>query len=47
MCFNNNTIKVENEYGFYYACDQTYMIELRDLFHKYFGNDVVLFTTGK
>lgn len=42
----NNWIKVENEYGSYYTCDKAYTGELRDLFNFYFGNDVVLFTTG-
>ncbi len=38
-------VQVENEYGSYYACDFQYMSLLRDLHHKYFRNDVVLFTT--
>jgi beta-galactosidase len=39
-------VQVENEYGSYYACDKMYTSYLRDLFRKYLGDDVVLFTTG-
>ncbi|CAF0759614.1 unnamed protein product [Brachionus calyciflorus] len=39
------TVQVENEYGSYYTCDKKYTGELRDMFKKYLGDDVVLFTT--
>lgn len=39
------TVQVENEYGSYPACDYTYMKHLYQLFRKYLGPDVVLFTT--
>ena len=38
-------VQVENEYGSYYACDKIYLGLLRDLFRKYLGDDIVLFTT--
>ncbi|KAG8193654.1 hypothetical protein JTE90_024017 [Oedothorax gibbosus] len=38
------TVQVENEYGFF-GYDAQYKSHLRDLFRKYLGNDVVLFTT--
>lgn len=44
--FLNFQQKVENEYGSYWTCDKAYTGELRDTFINYFGNDVVLFTTG-
>ena len=37
--------QVENEYGSYFACDYEYVTHLRDLHHKYLGEDVLLFTT--
>ena len=40
------TVQVENEYGSYYTCDREYQSQLRDLFRKYLGEKVVLFTTG-
>ena len=36
---------MENEYGSYFTCDLNYRTHLRDLFRKYLGPDVVLFTT--
>lgn len=37
--------QVENEYGFYYACDKEYLHLLKGLFHFHYGdNDTVLFT---
>lgn len=41
------TVQVENEYGSYYTCDREYQSQLKDLFRKYLGEDVVLFTTGE
>jgi beta-galactosidase len=38
------SVQVENEYGAY-GCDFEYTTLLRDIFHKYLGNDVILFTT--
>lgn len=38
-------VQIENEYGSYPACDNTYMEALRDLAWKYLGTDVVLYTT--
>ena len=38
-------LQVENEYGSYYTCDHAYMEHLKDVFRKYLGNNVVLFTT--
>ena len=40
------TIQIENEYGFYFACDSDYKTGLRDLFRTFLGDDVVYFTTG-
>ncbi|XP_049521115.1 beta-galactosidase [Dermacentor silvarum] len=37
-------LQVENEYGFYKACDSSYMVHLRDLAWAHLGRDVVLFT---
>ena len=39
-------LKVENEYGSLEQCDHQYMAHLKDLFVKYLGNDVVLFTNN-
>lgn len=39
------TVQVENEYGFFYACDAQYKTELKEIFIKYLGDDVVYFTT--
>ncbi|XP_050429611.1 beta-galactosidase-like [Adelges cooleyi] len=38
-------VQVENEYGSYYACDQEYMIWLRDLYKSYVGYKALLYTT--
>lgn len=38
-------IKVENEYGSYYACDSEYKLWIRDLFRGYVGDKAVLYTT--
>ena len=37
-------LKVENEYGSYFTCDQKYLEFLKSLFEDYLGDDVVLFT---
>jgi beta-galactosidase len=42
---HNLFFKVENEYGFYYACDMEYKTQLRDIFRQHLGDDVVYFTT--
>lgn len=39
------SVQVENEYGNYYACDHRYMIQLKSIFEKVLGDDVVYFTT--
>jgi beta-galactosidase len=39
------TVQIENEYGLFYACDNNYMIELRDIFRALLGKNVVFFTT--
>ena len=44
MCSNVYFFKVENEYGSYYTCDHNYMRYLQELFQKYLGDDVILFT---
>ncbi|XP_025209097.1 beta-galactosidase-like isoform X2 [Melanaphis sacchari] len=38
-------VQVENEYGSYNACDQEYMLWLRDLFKSYVGYKALLYTT--
>ena len=38
------SVQVENEYGYWKACDHDYMTYLGQLFRQYLGNDVVLFT---
>ncbi|VVC32178.1 Glycoside hydrolase superfamily,Beta-galactosidase 1-like,Glycoside hydrolase, family [Cinara cedri] len=38
-------VQVENEYGSYNACDQKYMLWLRDLFKSYVGYKALLYTT--
>lgn len=38
-------VQVENEYGSYSACDFAYTAYLRDLFIKFLGDNIVLFTT--
>uniref|UniRef100_A0A2S2P399 Beta-galactosidase n=1 Tax=Schizaphis graminum TaxID=13262 RepID=A0A2S2P399_SCHGA len=38
-------VQVENEYGSYSACDQEYMLWLRDLFKSYVGYKALLYTT--
>jgi len=40
------SVQVENEYSSYFACDYVYTGMLRDMFQKYLGTDVVLFTVG-
>lgn len=37
--------QVENEYGSYWACDFVYTTWLRDLYRKYLGPNLLLFTT--
>ncbi|XP_065844297.1 beta-galactosidase-like [Oscarella lobularis] len=39
------SVQVENEYGSFPACDKEYLQHLEDLFRKYLGPSVVLFTT--
>ncbi|KAL0271752.1 UNVERIFIED_CONTAM: hypothetical protein PYX00_008749 [Menopon gallinae] len=38
-------VQVENEYGFYHACDHNYNLWLRDLFKRHVRDKAVLFTT--
>ena len=38
------SVQVENEYGSSLVCDHDYMKHLEQLFRKYLGNDVILFT---
>lgn len=38
------SVQVENEYGSY-GCDHNYMNQMEQIFRKYLGNDVILFTT--
>ncbi|KAL4148356.1 hypothetical protein QTP88_002620 [Uroleucon formosanum] len=38
-------VQVENEYGFFYACDHQYMIWLRDLYQSYIKSKALLYTT--
>ena len=38
------SVQVENEYGYYFACDHSYLRFLEQLFREYLGNDVILFT---
>ena len=40
------SVQVENEYGYYFACDHSYLKFLEQLFRKYLGNDVILFTNN-
>ena len=40
------TVQVENEYGFYRACDLSYLQFLEQLFREYLGNDVILFSNN-
>lgn len=48
LLYNNGgpiiSVQVENEYGSYPACDHDYMGYLRDIFHQYLGENVILFT---
>ncbi|XP_065844296.1 beta-galactosidase-like [Oscarella lobularis] len=39
------SVQVENEYGSFPACDKNYVQHLEDLFRKYLGPNVILFTT--
>ncbi|XP_027837509.2 beta-galactosidase-like isoform X2 [Aphis gossypii] len=38
-------VQVENEYGSYNACDQEYLLWLRDLYKSYVGYKALLYTT--
>ena len=38
------SVQVENEYGYYFACDHNYLKFLEQVFREYLGNDVILFT---
>ena len=38
------SVQVENEYGYYPACDHDYLKFLEQVFREYLGNDVILFT---
>ena len=40
------SVQVENEYGYYPACDHSYLAFLEQLFRQYLGNDVILFTNN-
>ena len=40
------SVQVENEYGYYRACDLNYLKFLEELFRKYLGNDVILFSNN-
>jgi len=40
------TVQVENEYGSLEQCDLQYLNHVKNLFVKYLGNDVVLFTNN-
>ena len=40
------SVQVENEYGYYFACDHNYLAFLEQLFRQYLGNDVILFTNN-
>ena len=37
-------VQIENEYGWYNACDKTYLRHLAELFHKILGDEVFLVT---
>ena len=39
------SVQVENEYGYYYTCDEKYLKHLHNLFRSHLGNNVILFTT--
>ena len=36
---------MENEYGSFYACDNTYMKKLEKIIKSHVGNDALLYTT--
>ena len=38
------SVQVENEYGYYFACDHNYLRFLEAVFRQYLGYDVILFT---
>ena len=38
------SVQVENEYGSFFVCDHDYMTHLEQIFRKYLGDDVILFT---
>ena len=38
------SVQVENEYGYYFACDHSYLLFLEQIFREYLGSDVILFT---
>ena len=38
------SVQVENEYGYYFACDHAYLQFLEQVFREHLGNDVILFT---
>ena len=38
------SVQVENEYGSFFVCYHDYMTHLKQVFRKYFGDDVILFT---
>ena len=40
------SVQVENEYGWYFACDHNYLAFLEQLFRQYLGNDVILFSNN-
>ena len=38
------SVQVENEYGSFFVCDHQYMTHLEQVFRKFLGDDVILFT---
>lgn len=39
-------VQIENEYGFYSACDLNYTIALTSIFKQHLGDEIVYFSTG-
>ena len=42
---NSVSIKIENEYGSYFACDRVYTSALRDQVRTVLGDDIIIYTT--
>lgn len=38
-------VQLENEYGYYSACDNSYMSSLRDIVRSHLGDEIILYTT--